>query len=375
MSSGGPGSGLFKSTDGGDTWTEITRNPGLPAGLIGKIGVARVRRRLEPRLRAGRERERRPLPLRRCRRDVEAGERRPQHPAARVLLHARLRRSEEQGHRLHAEHERVPLDRRRQDAAQRSAAARTATHHDLWIDPDDPQHVRPRATTAAARSSTNASSARHWTRAGLPDGAVLPRDHHDARAVSRLRRAAGQQRRCACRANAGGVSGAAAAVAAARRAPPTYSAGGGEAGYIAPDPKDPDVFFSGSEQRRRSSRGSTAAPAKRAKSARTRASSPASRRARDQGALAVDVPDHLLAGRSERALHRRRSTSGRRPTAARRWDRISGDLTRHDPKTMGLGRADHARHEQPGDLRDGLRARPPPPCRARRPARSRRGRG
>ena len=30
MSSGGPGSGLFKSTDGGDTWTEITRNPGLP---------------------------------------------------------------------------------------------------------------------------------------------------------------------------------------------------------------------------------------------------------------------------------------------------------------------------------------------------------
>ena len=33
MSSGGPGSGLFKSTDGGETWTEITRNPGLPAGI------------------------------------------------------------------------------------------------------------------------------------------------------------------------------------------------------------------------------------------------------------------------------------------------------------------------------------------------------
>jgi len=39
MSSGGPGSGLFKSTDGGESWTEITRNPGLPAGTIGKIGV------------------------------------------------------------------------------------------------------------------------------------------------------------------------------------------------------------------------------------------------------------------------------------------------------------------------------------------------
>jgi photosystem II stability/assembly factor-like uncharacterized protein len=38
--SGGPGSGLFKSTDGGDTWTELTRNPGLPKGVVGKIGVA-----------------------------------------------------------------------------------------------------------------------------------------------------------------------------------------------------------------------------------------------------------------------------------------------------------------------------------------------
>src|SRR5947209_6271722 len=37
MSSGGPGSGLFKSTDGGDHWTEISRNPGLPTGLPGKI--------------------------------------------------------------------------------------------------------------------------------------------------------------------------------------------------------------------------------------------------------------------------------------------------------------------------------------------------
>ena len=38
--SGGPDSGLHKSTDGGDTWTDITRNPGLPKGVIGKIGLA-----------------------------------------------------------------------------------------------------------------------------------------------------------------------------------------------------------------------------------------------------------------------------------------------------------------------------------------------
>jgi photosystem II stability/assembly factor-like uncharacterized protein len=40
LSSGGPGSGLFRSTDGGTSWTEISRYPGLPTGPLGKIGVA-----------------------------------------------------------------------------------------------------------------------------------------------------------------------------------------------------------------------------------------------------------------------------------------------------------------------------------------------
>ena len=38
--SGGPGSGMFKSTDGGEHWTELTKNPGLPTGLWGNIGIA-----------------------------------------------------------------------------------------------------------------------------------------------------------------------------------------------------------------------------------------------------------------------------------------------------------------------------------------------
>lgn len=40
LCSGGPDSGLWKSTDGGDTWTDISENPGLPKGLKGKIGVS-----------------------------------------------------------------------------------------------------------------------------------------------------------------------------------------------------------------------------------------------------------------------------------------------------------------------------------------------
>ena len=40
LSSGGPDSGLWKSTDGGDTWSDITRNKGFPPACSGKIGVA-----------------------------------------------------------------------------------------------------------------------------------------------------------------------------------------------------------------------------------------------------------------------------------------------------------------------------------------------
>jgi photosystem II stability/assembly factor-like uncharacterized protein len=40
MSSGGPGSGLWKSTDGGDTWQELGEKEGLPKGIKGKIGIA-----------------------------------------------------------------------------------------------------------------------------------------------------------------------------------------------------------------------------------------------------------------------------------------------------------------------------------------------
>ena len=40
FSSGGPGSGIYKTTDGGANWSNISHRPGLPTGIFGKVGIA-----------------------------------------------------------------------------------------------------------------------------------------------------------------------------------------------------------------------------------------------------------------------------------------------------------------------------------------------
>ncbi len=40
LTSGGPGSGLYKTTDGGAHWAKISENPGFAGGTLGKIGVS-----------------------------------------------------------------------------------------------------------------------------------------------------------------------------------------------------------------------------------------------------------------------------------------------------------------------------------------------
>ena len=83
-----------------------------------------VGRRQQPPLRHHRSEGRRHLHVGRRRRDVEADQRRPPHPPARVLLHAHLRRPEGEGHVLRPQYRAVPLGRRRQDAARHPGAAR-----------------------------------------------------------------------------------------------------------------------------------------------------------------------------------------------------------------------------------------------------------
>ena len=164
---------------------------------------------------------------------------RPRPPPARVLLLARLRRPEGEGHRLRAERQHLQVDRRRQDAG-RPAASPHGDNHDMWIAPNDPNRMIE-ANDGGANVSINGGET--WTDRDDADGAVLPRDHDQARAVSRLRRAAGQPhgvrvepgRRRAARADRAAAPIRCSTRSAAARAATSRS-----------DPRNPDIFYAGS---------------------------------------------------------------------------------------------------------------------------------
>ncbi len=128
--SNGPGGGIFKSTDGGNNWTQLTeRTPDRGHRQDGHRGraeqsAARVRGRRLLASRAGAPQHPRPtrrcvrggpprgpgsgrlLPLRRRRRDVDAAVGGPGALGTRLVLRAHRRRSQGRRHRLRAERRR-----------------------------------------------------------------------------------------------------------------------------------------------------------------------------------------------------------------------------------------------------------------------------
>ncbi len=141
ISSGGPGSGLFRSTDGGDTWQEISRNPGLPDGLLGKIGVS-----ISP-ARAGRvwalvEAEGDKTGLYRS---DDLGARWAQVSANRDLMHRPWYYTHVFADPGHADTVYVTnLHMWKSTDGGTSFSEITTRHgdnHDLWVDPDDPSRM------------------------------------------------------------------------------------------------------------------------------------------------------------------------------------------------------------------------------------------
>ena len=310
LSSGGPGSGLFKTTDGGATWTELTKNPGLPAPVWGKIGVSvsaadpnRVYAIIEAAeggvflsddagaswqlVNDDRRLRQRAFYYTRIYAD-------PQLKDTVYILNTGFYRSTDAGKSIRGI--RVPH----------------GDNHDLWIAPNDPKRMI-NSNDGGANVSFN--SGESWTDQDYPTAQfynVFTTAHVPYHVCG-----AQQDNSTACVPSTGGE---------------LYPVGGGESGYIAPDPRDVDVFYAGSygglltriDRRTGERRNINIWP----DNPMGHSASEITERFQWTFPIVVSPadPDTLFAT----SQHVWKSTN-----EGQSWQRISPDLTRADPSTLG----------------------------------------
>ena len=228
LESGGAGSGLWKSTDGGDTWAELTRNPGLPKGTIGIVGVTvsptnpdnlyaeieaedggvfRSRDGGKTWTKTNEDRELRQRAWYYTRIYAD-----PKDEESVYVLNVRFHRSKDGGKTFTSI--RVPH----------------GDNHDLWIDPNDPRRMIE-ANDGGVNVSTDGG--RSWTRQDNQPTAQIYRVSADTHFPYRLLGA--QQDNSALRIPSRPTFG-----------PDFEETAGGESGYIVADPQNPDVVYGGS---------------------------------------------------------------------------------------------------------------------------------
>ncbi|HKJ03507.1 MAG TPA: hypothetical protein VJ997_13660 [Longimicrobiales bacterium] len=318
--SGGPGSGLFKSTDGGDSWVELTRNPGLPTGVLGKMTVA-----------VGAD-------SRTVYANIEAEE-------------GGLYRSDDAGatwHRVNGDRNlwqrsfyflRVTADpvdpetvyvmsfqfEKSTDGGRTFRQVRTphGDHHDLWIDPLDPQRMI-NANDSGANVTTNGG--RTWTEQDYPTAQI----YRVATSADFPYHVCGAQQdnTTVCVPSDGGGF---ASPGVGRPGDFFYAVGGGESATIAPDPRDPDVFYAGATNSldrfdRRTGQARDVQPNPYLVMGEAAAVMPERWNWVYPLVFSPVEPDALYAGSQH--LWRTRDQG-------RTWEKISPDLTRAEPETLG----------------------------------------
>jgi photosystem II stability/assembly factor-like uncharacterized protein len=315
LESGGPGSGLFKSSDGGTTWTELTKNQGLPTGLWGKVGVTvsgADRNRVWAIIEAeeggvfrsddgGRTWERTNSD-RALRQRAFYYTRIHAHPTDRekvYVLNVALHASEDGGRNF-----------------PRTIRVPHADNHDLWIDPKNPDRWL-NGNDGGANVSVNA--AQTWTGQAYPTAQLyhITVTNHTPYWVC----GAQQDNSTACMPSRNtGVL------------PPHMAVGGGESGYIASDPEDPNIIFAGSY-------GGllTRFDARTGESQRINVwpdnpmgHSAGELRERFQWTFPI-----MFSKAGPKRLYVASQHLWVTTNEGMSWDRISPDLTRADPRTMG----------------------------------------
>jgi len=231
LESGGPGSGIVKSTDGGDTWTELTRNPGMPKGMVGKVGIA-VSPANPDRIWAIVEAE-------------DGGVFRSDNGGTtwtRVNEERRLRQRAWYYTRIYADPKNADTvyvlntGFYRSNDGGRTYSGIGVPHgdnHDLWIAPDDPNRM---IESNDGGSNVSYNGGRSWTEQDQPTAQFyrvaldndFPYNVYGAQQDN-------STVRIASRTTEGGIGTS-----------DWYDVGGGESGWIAPSPKDSNIVFAGS---------------------------------------------------------------------------------------------------------------------------------
>ena len=341
MSSGGPGSGMFKSVDGGDTWTEITRNPGMPQeGVVGRIGVA-VSSANSNRVYALFENDNGGLF-----RSDDAGdswelindERRIRQ---RAFYYTHVFADHHDEDVVYVQNTSFFLST---DGGATYEVINNGTHgdfHDFWVDPDDPAHGvvgndgggAVSFTTGSDWTDQEFSTAQFYhgvTTAHIPwhicgsqqDNSTLclPSDWNAGRFASAL-------------ADTADDSGARAPAITEGSMDVFYRSGGGEPGYIAPDPKDLDVFFSGTNNGRYIDKFNRRLGTSREVNPYPWFYS---------GEPAIDMVERwqwtfpiIFSPIDANVLYASSNRLWRTTDGGTNWDALSPDLTRADPTTLG----------------------------------------
>jgi photosystem II stability/assembly factor-like uncharacterized protein len=311
LSSGGPGSGLFKTTDGGGTWKEISGNEGLPKPVWGKVGVAvsgadtnRVYAIIEAAdggvfvsddagqtwkiINDDRRLRQRAFYYTRIYAD-------PQAKDTVYILNTGIYRSTDAGKTIRAI--RVPH----------------GDNHDLWIAPNDPKRLI-NSNDGGANVSVNGGES--WTDQDFPTAQfynVITTSHIPYHVCG-----AQQDNSTACLSSTGAGN--------------LYDVGGGESGYIAPDPQDTDVFYAGSygglltriNRRTGEERAINVWP-----------DNPMGFSSSDMTERFQWTYPIVFSPTDPRTLYATSQHVWRSRNEGQTWERISPDLTRHDPSTMG----------------------------------------
>ena len=318
MISGGVGSGLFKSTDGGDTWTELSRNRGLPKGVLGKIGIAvsparpdRVFALIEAADGGVFRSEDGGLSWSKGSDDRELRQ--------RAWYYTHIFADPKDAETVWV----LNVDAYRSSDAGKTFTRQTIPHgdnHDLWIDPNDPQRMIEGNDGGATVSFNGGSS---WS--SLYNQPTAEYYHITADTQVPCRLYAAQQ-------DNSSISSPTRSSLSGIMWQECYEVGGGEAGHIAVRPDDPNIVFAadhaGLLTRRDHRSGQIRVINVWPDATSGIAAKDIKYRFNWTAPVLLSPHDPTVLYTASQYVHRSRDEGGS-------WERVSPDLTRNDPKTTG----------------------------------------